>query len=252
MFNLWFGAIFMLVHFSLFLLSYRFFGRLGIYAWIGMATVLANIQVVKTIDLHLFGMVIAITLGNTMYGTIYLASDLLNEKYGEKAAKKAVWFGFFTLIATTAIMQMALLFQPLDEPFPLQVQGAMETLFGLMPRIALASLCAYFVSQFLDVRIYSLLKRLCPAPNQLWIRNNGSTIVSQLVDTLIFCTIAFAGAEGYTAEMWVSIFLSTYVIKFIVSICSTPFLYAARSFVFKQKGRIMLALAAMNAGKMNV
>lgn len=234
MFNLWFGAIFMLVHFSLFLLSYRFFGRIGIYAWIGMATVLANIQVVKTIDIHAFGMIIAITLGNTMYGTIYLASDLLNEKYGEKAAKKAVWFGFFTLIATTIIMQMALLFNPHNEQFPLQVQDALETLFGLMPRIALGSLCAYFVSQFLDVKIYSVLKRLCPAPNQLWIRNNGSTAVSQLVDTFIFCTIAFAGASGYSSELWLSIFVSTYVIKFIVSLCSTPFLYAARSFTFSE------------------
>lgn len=234
MFNLWFGAIFMLVHFTLFLLSYRFFGRVGIYAWIGMATVLANIQVVKTIDIHAFGLVVAITLGNTMYGTIYLASDLLNEKYGHKAAKKAVWFGFFTLIATTIIMQMALVFNPLNSEFPLQVQGALETLFGLMPRIALASLCAYFVSQFLDVKIYSTLKRLYPAPNQLWIRNNGSTGISQLVDTFIFCTIAFAGAEGYDRKLWFSIFISTYVIKFIVSICSTPFLYAARSFTFKE------------------
>ena len=150
-----------------------------------------------------------------------------------KQLRRAVWFGFFTLIATTIIMQMALLFNPLDEPFPLQVQGAMETLFGLMPRIALGSLCAYFVSQFLDVKIYSVLKRLCPAPNQLWIRNNGSTAVSQLVDTFIFCTIAFAGASGYDSKLWLSIFLSTYVIKFIVSLCSTPFLYAARSFTFQ-------------------
>jgi uncharacterized integral membrane protein (TIGR00697 family) len=104
-------------------------------------------------------------------------------------------------------------------------------IFGLMPQIALGSLCAYFVSQFLDVRIYSILKRVFPAPDQLWIRNNGSTIVSQFVDTLIFCTIAFAGTlEG---SVWISVFLSTYVIKFIVSVFSTPFLYAARRFTFK-------------------
>jgi uncharacterized integral membrane protein (TIGR00697 family) len=229
MFNLWFGALFMIIHFTLFLISYRMFGRIGIYAWIGMATVLANIQVVKTVELPLG---IIITLGNTMYGTIYLASDLLNEKYGEKAAKKAVWFGFFTLVATTVIMQMALLFEPVQDPFPLEVQGSLETLFGLLPRIALGSLCAYFVSQFLDVKIYSVLKRMFPAPNKLWIRNNGSTLVSQLVDTLIFCTIAFAGE--YESDVWLSIFLSTYIIKFIVSLVSTPFLYAARSFTFKE------------------
>lgn len=227
MFNLWFGALFMLVHFTLFLISYRMFGRVGIYAWIGMATVLANIQVVKTVELPLG---IIITLGNTMYGTIYLASDLLNEKYGEKAAKKAVWFGFFTLIASTIIMQMALVFNPQETDIG---QEAMNTIFGLLPRIALGSLCAYFVSQFLDVRIYSILKRRFPAKNQLWIRNNGSTIVSQLVDTFIFCTIAFAGE--YEKDVWLSIFLSTYVIKFIVSLCSTPFLYAARNFTFKEE-----------------
>ncbi|MDQ0058339.1 queuosine precursor transporter [Paenibacillus harenae] len=230
MFNLWFGAIFMIVHFTLFLISYRMFGKIGVYAWIGMATVLANIQVVKTVELPLG---IIVTLGNTMYGTIYLASDLLNEKYGEKAAKKAVWFGFFTLIATTVIMQLALLFEPHQDPFPIEVQGALETLFGLLPRIALGSLCAYLVSQFLDVKIYSVLKRMFPAPNKLWIRNNGSTLVSQLVDTLIFCTIAFAGE--YENDVWLSIFLSTYIIKFIVSLVSTPFLYAARSFTFKDE-----------------
>ncbi|WP_337101637.1 queuosine precursor transporter [Paenibacillus sp. YIM B09110] len=230
MFNLWFGALFMIIHFTLFLISYRMFGKIGIYAWIGMATVLANIQVVKTVELPLG---IIITLGNTMYGTIYLASDLLNEKYGEKAAKKAVWFGFFTLVATTVIMQMALLFEPVQEPFPLEVQGSLETLFGLLPRIALGSLCAYFVSQFLDVKIYTVLKRMFPAQNKLWIRNNGSTLVSQLVDTLIFCTIAFAGE--YESDVWLSIFLSTYIIKFIVSLVSTPFLYAARSFTFKEE-----------------
>lgn len=230
MFNLWFGALFMLVHFTLFLISYRLFGRVGIYAWIGMATVLANIQVVKTVDLPLG---IVITLGNTMYGTIYLASDLLNEKYGEQAAKKAVWFGFFTLIASTIIMQMALQFDPSNNEMALNAQHGMETIFGLLPRIALGSLCAYFVSQFLDVKIYTILKRVFPARNQLWIRNNGSTVVSQLVDTLIFCTIAFAGL--YDSEIWLSIFLSTYIIKFIVSLCSTPFLYAARNYNFKDE-----------------
>lgn len=114
MFNLWFGVLFMLAHFTLFLISYRLFGKVGIFAWIGMATVVANIQVVKTVDLQFGTLAIVITLGNTMYGTIYLASDLLNEKYGEADAKKAVWFGFFTLIASTIIMQMALLFNPAE------------------------------------------------------------------------------------------------------------------------------------------
>ncbi|TGU56101.1 VUT family protein, partial [Mesorhizobium sp. M00.F.Ca.ET.186.01.1.1] len=68
MFNLTLGVFFALVNFGLFLLCYRLFGRMGLYAWIGMATVLANIQVVKTIEM--FGLVM--TLGNTIYASIYL------------------------------------------------------------------------------------------------------------------------------------------------------------------------------------
>jgi len=230
MFTLLWGAAFMLVHFSLFLLCYRLFGKKGLYAWVGVATVLANIQVGKTIELLGFVM----TLGNTMYGTIYLTSDLLNERYGERDAKKAVWFGFFTLLMTTVVMQMALVFPAfVDSEQGEAAQKALETIFGLMPRLAIASMAAYLVSQFLDVKIYSFLKKVAPGRNQLWIRNNGSTAISQLVDTTIFCSIAFIGL--YPFGVWFDIFITTYLIKFLVSLVSTPFLYIARNFKFRDE-----------------
>ncbi|ATO51816.1 queuosine precursor transporter [Brevibacillus laterosporus] len=228
MFNLWFGIGFVLVNFVLFLVCYRFFGKVGLYAWIGFATVLANIQVVKIVELFGFAM----TLGNTMYATIYLCSDLLNEKYGQEQAKKAVWFGFFTLITTTIIMQMALKFVP--HPDELTKQDALAMIFGLLPRLAIASLTSYFISQFLDVRIYTFLKKICPKRNQLWIRNNGSTLISQLVDTVIFCTIAFLGE--LPMNIWFHILITTYLIKFVVSAASTPILYIARNFTFTKEG----------------
>ncbi|WP_256758915.1 queuosine precursor transporter [Cohnella sp. WQ 127256] len=221
MFNLGWGVLFVLVNFALFLICYRLFGKQGLYAWIAAAVVLANIQVLKTIGM--FGFVM--TLGNTMYGTIYLTTDLLNEKYGEKEAKKAVWFGFFFLLMSTAIMQMVLVFQPQETDFG---QPALQAIFGLAPRIALASLTAYFVSQFLDVKLFSKLKVKYPTRSQLWIRNNGSTGVSQLVDTLIFCSIAFIGE--YTWNVWWEIAITTYVLKFVISVASTPVIYWARSF----------------------
>ncbi|MFD0617255.1 queuosine precursor transporter [Paenibacillus sp. GCM10027629] len=229
MFNLGFGVCFALVNFALFLICYRFFGKKGLYAWVGVATVIANIQVTKNIEM--FGFVM--TLGNTIYGTIYLTSDLLNEKYGEKEAKKAVWFGFFTLITTTIMMQMALQFKPHESG--MEAQAAMELIFGMMPRLALGSLSAYFVSQFLDVRIYTFLKKVFPKPNQLWIRSNGSTGISQLVDSAVFCTIAFAGVKGYSWDVWFDIFITTYVLKFIISVASTPALYIARGFKIKEE-----------------
>ncbi|GAA4851920.1 queuosine precursor transporter [Paenibacillus vulneris] len=226
MFNFVWGVAFVIVNFGLFLLSYRLFGRKGLYAWVGFATVLANIQVVKTIEI--FGIVM--TLGNSIYASIYMTTDLLNEKYGPRAARQAVWFGFFSLFASAIIMQMVLFFVPQQGDIS---QEALETIFGLAPQIALGSLAAYFVSQFLDVRVFSALKNRFPNHNQFWLRINGSIGLSQFVDSLVFCSIAFY--KVYPLGVWVQILLTTYVLKFVISAAGTPVLYLARSFRFREE-----------------
>ena len=129
MFNLGWGIVFVIVNFVLFLLCYRLFGKKGLYAWVGFATLMANIQVVKTIEV----LGIVMTLGNTIYATVSMTTDLLNEKFGQKAAKHAVWIGFFSLLISTIMLQMVLVFEPQAEDI---AQAPMETLFGLMPRLA--------------------------------------------------------------------------------------------------------------------
>ncbi|REJ09678.1 queuosine precursor transporter [Halobacillus trueperi] len=211
--------LFALINFALLIGVYRLFGKPGLFVWIGMSTVLANIQVVKTVEM--FGL--NATLGNIVYGTAFLATDILNEKYGKKEARKAVWMGFSTLIIMTIIMQFAILFNPGENDI---AQPALQALFGLVPRIALGSMLAYIVSQYFDVWLYAKLKKLFPSDRALWIRNNGSTMISQLLDTSIFCFIAFFGL--YPFEIWLEIFLTTYIIKFIVAALDTPFFYMAK------------------------
>lgn len=211
--------LFALVNFSLLLVFYRLFGKMGLFVWIGMATVIANIQVLKTVEL--FGL--TATLGNIIYGSAYLATDILNEKYSKDDAKKAVWLGFSTLLAMTVLMQIALVFNPAESDF---AQGALETLFGLIPQIALGSMAAYIISQYFDVWIYDKFRKIFPSTKYLWIRNNGSTMLSQLLDTAVFCSIAFYGQ--YPFDIWVEIFITTYVIKFVVALIDTPFMYAAK------------------------
>jgi len=220
-FNFTWGVFFVLVNFAFFLLCFKFFGKKGLYAWVGVATVIANIQVTKTIDM----LGITMTLGNAMYVSVYMTTDLLNERYGVKAARRAVWFGFFMLIMTTVIMQMVLRFHPSEVDF---AQGPMEALFGLLPRLALGSLTAYLVSQLLDVYLYAAIRRKFAAAHQLWIRNNGSGIISSFIDTLIFCLIAFTGPEYGSFSIWLQLFISTYVFKFILTAAGTPVLYWAR------------------------
>ncbi|RBP89072.1 hypothetical protein DFO70_112108 [Cytobacillus firmus] len=224
MFNEWFGLLFAIINFTLVLAMYRMFGKTGLFVWIGFSTVMANLQVVKTIEM--FGL--TATLGNAMYGTAFLVTDILNEKYGKEEAKKAVWLGFFTLLSMTLIMQMVLLFKPHETDF---AQEPLSTLFSILPRIAAGSLAAYLVSQFTDVYIFTYLKKKFPKDGHFWIRNNGSTMISQLLDTLVFTSIAFLGV--FPMEEWIQIFITTYLLKFIVAILDTPFGYIAKRFPVK-------------------
>ncbi|KML46659.1 MULTISPECIES: queuosine precursor transporter [Bacillaceae] len=224
MFNEWFGLLFAIINFILVLAMYRLFGKTGLFVWIGFSTVMANLQVVKTIEM--FGL--TATLGNAMYGTAFLVTDILNEKYGKEEAKKAVWLGFFTLLSMTLIMQMVLMFKPHETDF---AQESLSTLFSVLPRIAAGSLAAYLVSQFTDVYIFTYLKKKFPKDGQFWIRNNGSTMVSQLLDTLVFTSIAFLGV--FPLEEWIQIFITTYLLKFIVAVLDTPFGYIAKRFPVK-------------------
>ncbi|WP_010530781.1 queuosine precursor transporter [Lentibacillus jeotgali] len=212
--------IFALINFSLLLIFYRLFGKMGLFVWVGMATVVANIQVLKTVEL--FGL--TATLGNILYGTAFLATDIMNEKYGRQDAKKAVWLGFSTLITMIIMMQIALQFQPGPDDF---AHGALATLFEVIPRVALGSLVAYIVSQYFDVWIYNKIRSLFPSDKFLWIRNNGSTAISQLLDSVVFCSIAFLGE--YPFSVWLEVLMTTYFIKFIVALVDTPFMYIAKN-----------------------
>ena len=201
------------------LLTYRFFGRVGLYVWTAIAVIVANIQVVKFIEV--FGLVA--TLGNVVYATSFLVTDILSENYGRRAARRAVSFGFLSLIALVVLMNVALLFTPdvSDEAHP-----HLAAIFTLLPRIALASLIAYGVSQYHDVWAYHFWKRRFPAARKIWLRNNLSTLVSQLIDSVVFSVAAFAGMVEI--RVLIEIVITTYVIKAVVAVADTPLVYIAR------------------------
>ncbi len=220
---LWF--ILMFVNFMGIILAYRFFGKTGLYAWIAMAIILANIQVAKII--RFFGFVTA--MGNIIYGTTFLATDILTEKYGIKEARKAVFIGFFALIMTTVIMQITLAFIP-DKSDTLS--PALEQIFGFMPDVTIASLTAYLISQLHDVWAFEFWKRKTQGKH-LWLRNNASPMVSQLVDNATFKTLffvvfnpQFVDSLGFQGIF--EIFFTSYIMKFIVAIFDTPFIYLSK------------------------
>lgn len=211
-----------LVSFLLIMTNYLFiiyafkkYGQIGLFICIPITIILANLQVVITITFLSF----SLTLGNIAYASSYLITDLLGELYSKKAAKKAVGIGFLTLVMMTVIMNIVLLYQP--EANSREMYDSVANIFHLMPRIAAASFIAYFCSQNLDVVVFHKLK--LKSRGGLWLRNNISTISSQLIDGLIFTTVAFYGI--YSNSELLEIFISTYIIKTVIAMCDTPFMY---------------------------
>lgn len=213
--------ILLLVNFGLILFAYRFFGKMGLYIWVPISGIIANIQVIQTIELFGF----TATLGNIVYASSFLVTDILSENYGKKEANKAIWIGFFSLISMTILMNLALLFNPTTDEFSLEAHSSMELIFSFMPRIVIASLLAYIVAQKHDVWAYHFWKKRFKSDKSIWIRNNLSTMVSQLADSAIFTLIAFYGV--FETTILIEIFATTYLLKFIVAAADTPFIYIA-------------------------
>ena len=219
-FNIWFWFLFLIIDLTLAVLMYRLWGKKGLYVLIGASIIAANIQVVKTVQL--FGLVA--TLGNVLYGSIFFATDVLSEVYGRKSARRGVWLGFSALILMVIWMQLGLIFIPDASDFS---QGSLATIFGLLPRIAAGSLAAYFLSQHHDIFAFHYWKDRTGG-RYLWLRNCASTAVSQAIDSVVFCSIAFIGV--FTWPVFFEILLTTYFLKFVVMLVDTPFIYWAKSF----------------------
>ena len=212
-------VLFLLLNFVTIIALYRIMGKTGLFVWIPIAVILANMQVLKTVKLFGF----TATLGNIVYATSFLVTDILSENYGKGEARRAVWVGFFAVVVMTLFMNFALWFVPAESDF---AHPHLSAIFALMPRIAAASLVAYIVSQQHDVWAYSFWRNRLPEDRHIWVRNNLSTMVSQLIDSTAFVLIAFWGV--YETRVLIEILVTTYLFKWLVAAADTPFIYWAK------------------------
>lgn len=210
--------VYILFNYLFVLFVYKKWGKIGVMMFIPISIILANVQVNKFVVL--FG--IDATLGNIAYSTIFLVSDILNENYGKKVARHVVSLGFVTMIFSTIVMNLAIKIpaSPIDEN-----NIHIAALFTPFIRLTLASLIAYFISSNSDIILYQLIRKYSPSFTSIWIRNNASTLISQVIDSVIFTLIAFYGEVDYSTLL--SFMFSTYFLKVFTSIFDTPFLYIA-------------------------
>ncbi len=206
------------------LLAYRLFGRAGLYVMTALATVFANIEVLMLID----GFGITQTLGNVMFAATYMITDILSENEGKKYASKAVWLGVFTSAAMLVFTQYWLLYTPSQTD---RVSEHIRAIFSTTPRLLLASFLGYAVSQRFDVWLYHLIwditaEKCGDRSRFLWLRNNAATMVSQIINTIMFNLIAFAGV--YDRSTLIDIMVSGYVVYIFTSLADTPAVYFSR------------------------
>lgn len=157
--------------------------------------------------------------GAFLFPLAYILGDVLSEVYGLKATRRAIWMGF--LAAVTAALVFWLV-QLTPAPDAWGNQEAYEAILGFVPRIVLASLVAYLVGQLLNAWVLVKIKERTSERN-LWVRLLGSTLVAQLADTVIFCTIAFYGV--ISGLDFLNYVLVGYLFKVLVEILVLPITY---------------------------
>lgn len=208
----------------------RIIPREKYFAWIiGLFVALlliSNVASTKILSLWIF----SFDGGTILFPLTYIFSDVLTEVYGYGKARKAVWIGFSCTLLMAIVFTIV---QLLPAAPGWNNQIAFETILGLTPRIVAASLIAYFAGSFTNDYILAKMKILTKG-KYLWTRTIGSTIAGELVDTLLFCTIAFFGVLN--SDLLLAVIVSNYVFKVGVEVLFTPITYTIVSWLKKSEG----------------
>lgn len=192
-------------------------------ATVAALIVMANIFANKIVVFGPF----TVPAGVIVFSMTFLITDILSEKWGKKYARRAVWAGFYTSLIFVVSVFIVSNWKP--APFAIEFSDMFSKVVALVPRIVFASLVAYLLSQHHDVWAFHFWKKKTKGKH-LWFRNNASTIVSQFIDSVVFIFIAFYGVF----PVW-PLILGQWVVKMIIAVIDTPFIYAVSAIVDKIK-----------------
>lgn len=215
--NIVLGIIGIIATFSIVVCMEKMFKKEGLYVWISIATITANILVCKSIDI----LGLTASLGNVMFASIFLATDILSEKYDVKDSRKAVMLAIASQIIFILATTLAVSYIPSETDLS---NESMKTLFSINARVSISSIVMFGASNMLDIYLFEKLKK--KFPKQLWLRNNVSTIISNCLENYFFVFFAFVGIYDYSTIL--SIATTTSILEIIIAICDTPFMYIAK------------------------
>jgi queuosine precursor transporter len=209
------------------------------------ALIVADLMGVKLFEVHLGSLVAVMPVGLISFPVTFVLTDLLHEFYGKKAARFVTWLGLgmslftFAVISVSSLIEWAPLTRAPD--YRGTVEASFNNVFGTSQRILIASMVAYVISQLSDITVFHLLKRLS-RNRMLWLRSTGSTVVSQLVDTVMFQLIAWT--KVLPNDVVLNLILTSYAVKLLVAVGLTPIIYAAHALVERLLGMKPVLLGA--------
>lgn len=222
----------------------RAFGAAGLQAYIVIAVIGANIQVLKPVQFSVFAEPVA--LGTVLFASTYLATDILAEHFSKAEARKGVFLGFSGFLLWTVLMVVTVGFPPMTPEqageslsWALPIHDSMAILFTPTPILFVASMTSYLISQLNDVWLFDRLREMTKG-RKLWLRNNASTMVSSLLDNIVFNLLAWIVLAPDPLPFWTvfsTYILGTYVLRFVVAVLDTPFMYLARYMLRDGQGR---------------
>ena len=236
----WF--VFLLSCFICVLIFLKIFGETGLYIYSAIAVIAANIQVLKLVKFSFFSEPIA--LGTILFASTFLCTDILAEYYGAKSARKNILISFSGFLLMTFLMLFTLGFDPLDKievgndyVWALDIQDNLLGIFLPFPIFFIASMIAFLISQFFDVWFFEKISKLTKK-KFLWFRNNISTMLSSLIDNIIFSLLAWIVLNPDPLDFTIVFFtfiLGTYVLRIVIALVDTPFIYIAKYMIPSKK-----------------
>jgi uncharacterized integral membrane protein (TIGR00697 family) len=185
---------------------------IGIYSGLVIIAAVAAAKIITIFD-------IAVPAGVIVYSATFLVTDLISECFGKREAKQAVLIGFLCLLFFFVYSYITVIWPPADF---YNKQEAYRSIVGQSGRVAIASFCAFIISQIWDVFIFHYFKRR-HGYSKLWLRNIFSTSGSQLIDTVVFMIVAFYGVFPILI-----LILGQYLVKIVIALIDTPFIYIGR------------------------
>jgi uncharacterized integral membrane protein (TIGR00697 family) len=208
----------------------KFFQKEGLYLYMIVAVIAGNIQVLKAVEIYPFSY--PIPLGNVLFTSLFLVSDILTERYGKNEAKKAIWVGFAAALLFSIIMIVTIGIRPLssqNEHHQLFIQAHRSMTFLFTPSISImiASLIAYITSLWFDVTIFYAIKKITKE-RFVWLRVFISSFLGIVLDNIIFSLLAWRVLA--VAPVDSDIVVSSYIIgslaiRLLLSLLSIPIFY---------------------------